>query len=152
MLRRSSVPFVQCSQLPNAATSCCGDPPTIKWFSLLLHNCDFATVLSRQYLCFPMVWAAPVKGCWSPTLRTAAIVLELRPWTLLVQTAEWIVTITPKVPSLSQSPFLLLFCYSVHCVILSLHAIVTLSTSCFNWIITRSATLPLYCLTEKFIS
>ena len=39
--------------LPNAVTleygsPCCGDPPTTRLFSLLLHNCNFATVINQN--------------------------------------------------------------------------------------------------------
>ena len=41
------------SNLPNAVTleygsPCCGDPPTTRLFSLLLHNCNFATVMNHN--------------------------------------------------------------------------------------------------------
>lgn len=45
--------------LPNAVTLVV--TPTIKSFSLLLHNCNFATVMNLKvkYLCFPMVLGDP---------------------------------------------------------------------------------------------
>ena len=56
--------------------------PTIKLFSLLLHRCNFATVMSHnvsKYLMFPMVLGDPCervltpKGVLNDRLRTAAL-------------------------------------------------------------------------------
>lgn len=33
-------------KLPLSNTSCCGDPPALKLFSSLLHNCNFVIVIS----------------------------------------------------------------------------------------------------------
>ena len=45
------------------SSSCCGDPPTIKLFSLLLHNCNSATVMNHNvniWYAGYLIWG------WSP--------------------------------------------------------------------------------------
>ena len=71
--------------IPNTATLCCGDPtcvhththPTIKLFSLLLHNCHFATVMNCNVnMVFP--WSLEGVGSWPiHNLRTADLSQQL---------------------------------------------------------------------------
>ena len=67
--------------LPDMETlsSCCGNPPTIKLFSLLIHNCIFANTMNCNVNIGIFWWSevAPVKGPFDPegvathSLRTA---------------------------------------------------------------------------------